>query len=131
MYAFFHTSYMGVLHRPIVQEVIIIVAMVVLLVFCIDKSRQNQRTRQALYNCIYPLYGAAVFKTVMLTDSLMGFNLWGHAVGLLLTIMAMLAYWFFFKVQEDIKYNKFFRNIGWLVLAVCAVMQACFVGWTL
>ena len=118
-------------HRPILQEIIIIAAMALLIVFCIDKSRQNQRTRQTLYNCIYPVYSAAVFKTVMLLDTLLGFNLWGHIAGLLLVFLAMLAYWHFFKDQEDIKYNKIFRYIGWFVLAVCAVMQAFFILWEL
>ena len=119
------------MHRTITQEIVIIIAMALLLVFCIDKSRQNQRTRQALYNCIYPLYGAAVFKTVMLIDTLMGFNLWGHAVGLLLSLLAILAYWRFFTQQKDIRYSKLFWYIGWVVLIVCAVMQTCFVVWTI
>ena len=122
---------MGVSHRPILQEVILIIALALLIIFCIDKSRQNQRTRQALYNCIYPVYGAAVFKSVMLLDSIIGFNLWGHVAGLLLCLLAMLTYWRFFKNQEDIKYNTFFRYVGWAVLAICAVMQAFFVAWTI
>ena len=119
------------LQRPILQEVILILAMAMLIVFCIDKSRQNQRTRQTLYNCIYPVYGAVVFKAVMLLDSIIGFNLWGHVAGLLLCALAMLAYLRFFKKQEDIKYNTLFRYIGWLVLTICAVMQTYFIVWTI
>ena len=122
---------MGASPRPILQEVILIVAMAMLIVFCFDKSRQNQRTRQTLYNCIYPVYGAVVFKTVMLVDSILGFNLWGHIAGLLLTLLGMLAYWRFFKNQEDIKYNTLFRYIGWFVLVVCAVMYVLFLAWEL
>lgn len=122
---------MGVSHRPIIQEIILIIALALLIVFCIDKSRQNERTRQTLYNCIYPVYGAAVFKLVMLLDSIMGFNLRGHVAGLLLCLLAMLAYWHFFKKQDDIKYNAVFRYVGWLVLAICAVMQAYFIAWTI
>lgn len=136
MYAFlifYHISRhtIPMLQRPILQEVILIVAMAMLIVFCIDKSRQNQRTRQTLYNCIYPVYGAVAFKAVMLLDSIIGFNFWGHVAGLLLCLVAMLAYWRFFKKQEDIKYNTLFRYVGWLVLAICAVMQTYFVVWTI
>ena len=122
---------MVISHRSIIHEVILIIALVLLIVFCIDKSRQNERTRQALYNCIYPVYGAAVFKSVMLLDSILGYNLWGHVAGLLLCLLAMVAFWRFFKHQEDIKYNAIFRYVGWIVLAICAVMQGYFIACTI
>lgn len=130
MYAHYFFSKMEIFHNPVFRECILILAIVVLIIFCIDKSRQNQRTRQALYNCIYPLYGAAVLKTVMLTDSVMGFSLMSHTTGLAIVLLAMIAYWRFFPPKEDISFNSIFRYIGWIVLAIAAAMQTFFLVYT-
>ncbi len=122
---------MDFIHHPIFREILLILAIVVLIIFCIDKSRQNLRTRQALYNCIYPLYATAVFKTVMLVDTAIGFNIESHIVGFVVALLATFAYWRLFPARDDINYNKIFRYIGWLVIAICVFMQATFVVWTL
>ena len=59
---------MQLFHNPLFRHVVLFLAIVLLMVFCIDKSRQNQRTRNALYNCIYVLYGAAVLKLIQVVD---------------------------------------------------------------
>jgi len=108
----------NIIYNPLFREALLLVAVVGLIVFCIDKSRQNKRTRQTLYNCIYPLYGAAAVKAVQFLEHAIGYT-WIYVVAaFLLLVVAVLAYWRLLPPQSDIAYNRPFRIIGWLVLAV-------------
>ena len=112
------------LQRPILQEVILILAMAMLIVFCIDKSRQNQRTRNTLYNCIYVLYGAATAQFVRLLAILIPQSLWREGLAIVVIVLAMVGYGRWLKPQRDIPWNSLFRTIGWGVMAVLLIVQA-------
>ena len=115
---------LNIIYHPLFRGVVLWLAIVVLIVFCIDKSRQNRRTRWALYNCIYPLYGSAVFKAVQLMDLVMPFNTARSWVCLAITVVGALIYARFFKQQSDIPYNRLFWLVGWIVVLVSLVLQA-------
>ena len=108
----------NILHNSLFRESFFLLAVVVLIVFCFDKSRQNQRTRQALYNCVYPLYGLATVRTIQLLQHAMGYNMLYVALALGIVLVAAFGYWRFFRPQRDIRYNTLFRVIGWIVLAI-------------
>lgn len=118
---------MQLFHNPLFRHVVLFLAIVLLMVFCIDKSRQNQRTRNALYNCIYVLYGAAVLKLIQVVDLMLPLHLaLCQTAGLLLAVVAALAYWRWVKPQPDIPYNRVFYWMGWGVLACTLLLQAAF-----
>ena len=108
------------------RELVILAAIVLLMVFCMDKSRQNYRTRATLYNCVYPLYGAALAKGVLFFNSFFNYSTIALGVGLMLCVACALAYWWFFKPQRDIPFNGFFRTIGWVVILFMLLLQICF-----
>ncbi len=98
-------------------------AIVVLIIFCIDKSRQNKRTRWALYNCVYPLYGSAVFKAIQLMELLFPFG-WRRGMACLaVAVVGAILYPLLFKPQTDIPYNRLFRMVGWGVVIAAIVME--------
>ena len=102
-------------------------AIVVLMVFCIDKSRQNKRTRNALYNCVYVLFAGAVLKLIQIVDLLLPFGfLERQMMGLAVMVMAVIGYWRFLKPQDDIPFNKVFYWLGWIVLGVSVALQVAF-----
>ena len=108
---------MSLIHHPLVREALFLLSIVVLIVFCFDKSRQNRRTRNALYNCVYPLYGSAILKAAQLVAVLVPQG-WGNYAALLVVVLSLPAYWRWFKPQPDIPYNRLFYSIGWVVLAI-------------
>lgn len=108
---------MSLIHHPLVREALFLLSIVVLIVFCFDKSRQNRRTRNALYNCVYPLYGSAILKAAQLVAALVPQG-WGNYAALLVVVLSLPAYWRWFKPQPDIPYNRLFYSIGWVVLAI-------------
>ena len=112
---------MRFIEQPLVREFLFFLSIVVLIVFCFDKSRQNKRTRYALYNCVYPLYGSAVFKAAQLLDAVFSGGTLGHIAALLTTVVALPVYWRWFRRQPDIPYNRLFHTIGWVVLAIVLV----------
>ena len=114
----------NILYNPLFREAMILLAVVVLIVFCFDKSRQNTRTRNALYNCVYPLYGLAVVRAVQLLQHVMGYSLLYVALALGIILGAAFAYWRFFPPQRDIPHNTFFRIVGWAVLAIALGLVA-------
>lgn len=118
---------MGIFHHSLFREAILLAAIILLGVYCIDKSRQNQRTRNTLYNCIYILYGAAVAKTVQMVGYVWQFGMLRETMGLLLTIGATWGYAKWFKPQLDIPYNKWFRMVGWGVMVMLVLVQVCMV----
>jgi len=109
---------MRLVEHPLVRDFLLLLSIVVLIIFCFDKSRQNKRTRFALYNCVYPLYGSAVLKAAQLLDALLPFGAAGHLLGLFIVAASLPAYWRWFKPQADIPYNRLFHGIGWGVLAI-------------
>ena len=118
------TTTMGFIYHPLFRETVILAAIILLAVYCWDKSRQNQRTRNALYNCIYVLYGAAVGKAIQLMEHISQPGVWGEALKLMLVIAATWGYAKWIKQQNDIPYNKIFWMLGWGVLAILLLMQA-------
>lgn len=106
----------------------ILLAFIGLIVYCIDKSRQNQRTRNALYNCIYVLYAASVVKALQLIDAIRGpwHLLVNQLVGLVLVAVAVFVYWRWFTRQKDIPYNTIFWNLGWIILIFVIAFELCF-----
>jgi hypothetical protein len=117
---------MQLFQNPLFRDVILFLAIVLLIVFCVDKSRQNVRTRNALYNCVYALYGAAVVKLIQILDKLMDFG-WGcQVMGLAIVAGAAMAYAKWLGPKDDIPYNQLFRSIGWLILLLTAIMQMGF-----
>ena len=108
---------MSLIHHPLVREALFLLSIVVLIVFCFDKSRQNRRTRNTLYNCVYPLYGSAILKAAQLVAALVPQG-WGNYAALLVVVLSLPAYWRWFKPQPDIPYNRLFYSIGWVVLAI-------------
>ena len=80
---------MQILYNPLFRNVVLFLAIVVLMVFCIDKSRQNKRTRNALYNCVYVLFAGAVLKLIQIVDLLLPFGfLERQMMGLAVMVMA-------------------------------------------
>ena len=109
------------------RNVVLFLAIALLMVFCIDKSRQNKRTRNALYNCVYVLYAGAVLKLIQIVDLLLPLNfLLCQVMGIVLALLAMVGYWRWVKPQPDIPYNKIFYWVGWGVLGCSFLMQAAF-----
>lgn len=108
------------------RELVIWAAIVLLMVFCWDKSRQNHRTRAALYNCVYPLYGAALTKGVLMLDVFFNYSPTVIGVGIVLSMACAVGYWWFFKPQRDIPFNGLFRAIGWVVIIFVLILQVCF-----
>lgn len=115
-------------HNPIFRHVVILLAFIGLIVYCIDKSRQNQRTRNALYNCIYVLYASSVVKALQLIDAIRGpwHLLVNQLVGLVLVAVAVFVYWRWFTRQKDIPYNTIFWNLGWIILIFVIAFELCF-----
>ncbi len=115
-------------HQPLFRHVVVLLAIVGLLVYCMDKSRQNQRTRNTLFNCVYVLYAAAVVKMLQVIDAVLGAWLFSYAqiAGLLFVVLAIIVYWRRFPKQDDIPHNQIFRAVGWLVLFFTAVLQLAF-----
>ena len=118
---------MQILYNPLFRNVVLFLAIVVLMVFCIDKSRQNKRTRNALYNCVYVLFAGAVLKLIQIVDLLLPFGFMERQMmGLAVMVMAVIGYWRFLKPQDDIPFNKVFYWLGWIVLGVSVVLQVAF-----
>ena len=119
---------MGFVYHPLFREGVVLAAIILLAVFCIDKSRQNQRTRNALYNCIYVLYAASVVKALQLIDAIRGpwHLLVNQLVGLVLVAVAVFVYWRWFTRQKDIPYNTIFWNLGWIILIFVIAFELCF-----
>ena len=118
---------MQILYNPLFRNVVLFFAIVVLMVFCIDKSRQNKRTRNALYNCVYVLFAGAVLKLIQIVDLLLPFGfLERQMMGLAVMVMAVIGYWRFLKPQDDIPFNKVFYWLGWIVLGVSVALQVAF-----
>ncbi|MBQ6229177.1 MAG: hypothetical protein IJK08_11555 [Prevotella sp.] len=118
---------MQILYNPLFRNVVLFLAIVVLMVFCIDKSRQNKRTRNALYNCVYVLFAGAVLKLIQIVDLLLPFGfLERQMMGLAVMVMAVIGYWRFLKPQDDIPFNKVFYWLGWIVLGVSVALQVAF-----
>lgn len=105
------------------RDAVMLAAIIVLGVFCVDKSRQNQRTRNALYNCIYVLYGAALAKAIQFLGHACPLGIASEAVAFVLVIAAAWGYARWFKPQQDIPYNNFFRMLGWSILALLFMIQ--------
>jgi hypothetical protein len=122
--AFFNHHNMGFVYHPLFREGVILAAIILLAVFCIDKSRQNQRTRNALYNCIYVLYGAATAKVVQLFAIIFPQTLWRECLAMAIVVVATWGYGRLLKPQHDIPWNGLFRTIGWVVMVVLLVVQA-------
>ncbi len=113
--------------HPLFRNVLLFLAIVVLMVFCIDKSRQNKRTRNTLYNCVYVLYPGAVLKLVQIIDLMLPLNfLLCQIIGLVLVVLALVCYWRYLKPQHDIPYNNIFYWLGWLVMGIAVVLQVAF-----
>ena len=118
---------MQILYNPLFRNVVLFLAIVVLMVFCIDKSRQNKRTRNALYNCVYVLFAGAVLKLIQIVDLMLPFDfLECQMMGLVVIVLAMIGYWRFLRPQDDIPYNKVFYWLGWIVLGVSMALQVAF-----
>ena len=118
---------MQIIYNPLFRNVVLFRAIVVLMVFCIDKSRQNQRTRNALYNCVYVLFAGAVLKLIQIVDLMLPFDfLECQMMGLVVIVLAMIGYWRFLRPQDDIPYNKVFYWLGWIVLGVSMALQVAF-----
>ena len=118
---------MQIIYNPLFRNVVLFLAIVVLMVFCIDKSRQNQRTRNALYNCVYVLFAGAVLKLIQIVDLMLPFDfLECQMMGLVVIVLAMIGYWRFLRPQDDIPYNKVFYWMGWGVLACTLLLQMAF-----
>ena len=118
---------MQILYNPLFRNVVLFLAIVVLMVFCIDKSRQNKRTRNALYNCVYVLFAGAVLKLIQIVDLLLPFGfLERQMMGLAVMVMAVIGYWRFLKPQDDIPFNNVFYWLGWIVLGVSVALQVAF-----
>ena len=116
-------------HNPLFRHVVILLAIIGLIVYCVDKSRQNKRTRNTLYNCIYVLYAGAVVKALQVIEAVRGpwhffFN---QLTGLLFVAVGILVYWRWFHKQKDIPYNSFFWMLGWFSLIIALVLQLGFV----
>ena len=115
---------MGFVYHPLFREGVVLAAIILLAVFCIDKSRQNERTRNTLYNCIYVLYGAATAQFVRLLAILIPQSLWREGLAIVVIVLAMVGYGRWLKPQRDIPWNSLFRTIGWGVMAVLLIVQA-------
>ncbi len=96
------------------------------MVFCLDKSRQNRRTRNTLYNCIYPLHASAVIKSVQMVSHLLQQGLLQHLAGLAITLLGMGLYYYFLKPQADIPYNRLFYLLGWFAQGALALLMVLF-----
>lgn len=118
---------MQVLQNPLFRHFVIFLAFAALMVFCIDKSRQNERTRNTLYNCVYVLYPGAVMKLVQIVDLLLPFHVVVcQIMGLVLIGVAMVGYWKYLRPQEDIPFNSIFYKLGWIVLVLAVILQVGF-----
>ena len=115
---------MGIVYNPLFREAVVLAAIILLAVFCVDKSRQNQRTRNALYNCVYVLYVAAAAKSVQFLEHLVGNSFASACGGMCLLVLAAYAYWRWVKPQDDIPFNKVFYGIGWLAMVILLIVQA-------
>lgn len=107
---------MSLFYHPLFREIVILVAILGLMVFCVDKSRQNRRTRNALYNCIYPLFAGAVIKGEQIVEMLMHGSVMNHVAEILVAGLGLLIYLRFLQPQKDIPYNKLFYTLGWIVM---------------
>lgn len=107
---------MSLFYQPLFREIVILVAIFGLMVFCVDKSRQNRRTRNTLYNCIYPLFASAVVKGVQIVDYFIGEGVLRGLIGMLVVVVGFLTYVFFVKRQRDIPYNSLFYYLGLIVM---------------
>ena len=114
------------IYHPVFRNVVVFLAVVLLIVFCIDKSRQNKRTRNALYNCIYPLYAAAVAKAGQVVDSIMGVSSASETVSLVIVVLSVFGYAKWMRRKDDIPYNSLFYYCGWLFLVIVALSQVGF-----
>ena len=119
---------MSLFYHPLFREIVILVAILGLMVFCVDKSRQNRRTRNALYNCIYPLFAGAVIKGEQLVGMLIPEGVLSHVAGILIVGLGMLIYGRFLQPQKDIPYNKLFYMLGWIVMGflMCFLVMVFF-----
>ena len=107
---------MSLFYHPLFREIVILVAILGLMVFCVDKSRQNRRTRNALYNCIYPLFAGAIIKGEQIVGMLMRESILSNVMGILVVGLGLLIYGRFLHPQRDIPYNKLFYMLGWIVM---------------
>ena len=109
------------------RHLLIFLSIVVLMVFCFDKSRQNVRTRNALYNCVYALYAGALVKLLQIVDLFLPFGLLACQVtGLVVLAVAALAYWRWLKPQPDIPHNGVFYWLGWATIGLALMLQVGF-----
>ncbi|MBO4607829.1 MAG: hypothetical protein J5682_08020 [Prevotella sp.] len=107
---------MSLFYHPLFREIVILVAILGLMVFCVDKSRQNRRTRNALYNCIYPLFAGAVIKGEQIIGMLMHESILSNVAGIVVVAAGLIIYGRFLQPQRDIPYNKLFYTLGWIVM---------------
>lgn len=108
--------------HPAVASAATLLSLVVLLVFCLDKSRQNRRTRIALYNCIYPIYGACAFTATQMVDEMVNDAYWSGAAWVIISVMGMMIYLRFFKRQHDLPFNILFWSVGLAILIIMLFM---------
>lgn len=108
--------------HPAVASAATLLSLVVLLVFCLDKSRQNRRTRIALYNCIYPIYGACAFTATQMVDEMVNDAYWSGAAWVIISVMGMMIYLRFFRRQHDLPFNTLFWMIGLAILVIMLFM---------
>ena len=108
--------------HPAVASAATLLSLAVLLVFCLDKSRQNRRTRIALYNCIYPIYGACALTAAQLADELVSDAYWSGAAWVIVSVMSMMIYLRFFKRQHDLPFNTLFWLIGLAIVIIMLFM---------
>lgn len=115
-------------YHPVFRSTVVLIAIIGLMVFCVDKSRQNRRTRNALYNCIYPLYVSAAVKAGDTLDLILAGGGRNLLADLLVAVAALAVYGWLIKPQADIPYNKLFYWVGWGALIFNAVARAAFLA---
>ncbi len=113
-------------YHPVFRSAVVFLAIVLLMVFCFDKSRQNQHTRNALYNCVYPLYAGAVVKGTQLIDTVMGVSVLSQVVALAVVLLSAVGYARWMKPRPEIPYNRLFYLCGWLFLGFGILLQIGF-----
>lgn len=104
---------------------VLVVALVVLIVFCKDKSRQNMRTRNALYNCIYPVYASIVLFLCRIAAFVVSDYYWIGAACFIISFLGLMVYLRHFRRQRDIPFNTLFWLVG-LVIVNIMIVFSCY-----